>query len=218
MHLSSVLDLTREKHMKQSRALAAAAFCTALLSTSLVCSAGERGWYVGAALSSVSPNYAPRPTTLPAGIALAGSLDPIGSHGYKLVAGYRAVDWLAVEADYLDLNSNGAPLNLVCVAQPCPNRVRTESSAASLSALALWPFGRFDLFARAGLSRWHSNLDVSSDGNRLFSQRIRGTDEKYGAGAQLRVHKITARLEYEHLRFGRDSADTWSIGAAYDFR
>jgi hypothetical protein len=204
--------------MKRLRALTAAACCTALLLATDACSAGELGWYVGAALSDVSPTYAPRLTTGPAGIALAGSLDPIGSLGYKLVAGYRAVDWLSIEADYLDLDSNSAPLNLVCVAQPCPNRVRTESSVASLSALALWPLGRFDLFARAGLSRWQSDLDVRSDGTRLFSSHLRGTDEKFGAGAQLRVRKITARLEYEHLRFGRDSADTWSIGAAYAFR
>jgi len=213
-----MLVLNWERHVKQLRMSTRAVICMVLLLATHVCSAGERGWYVGAALSNVSPTYAPRLTTGPAGIALAGSLDPIGSRGYKVVAGYRPIDWLSIEADYLDLNSNSAPVNLVCVVQPCPNRIRTESSVGSLSALALWPLGRFDLFARAGLSRWQSNLDVRSDGIRLFSQHIRGTDEKFGAGAQLHVHKITARLEYEHLRFGRDAADTWSIGAAYAFR
>ena len=204
--------------MKRSHMLSAAALCATILFPLHESRADTRGWYVGAAFSDVSPTYAPRPITGPAGIALAGSLDPIGSHGYKVVGGYRALDWLALEADYLDLTSSSAHLNLVCVTQPCPDRVRTESASASLSALALWPLGRFDLFARAGLSRWQSDLDVSSDGTRILSQHIRGTDEKLGAGAQLHVHKITARLEYEHLRFGRDSADTWSIGLAYDFR
>jgi hypothetical protein len=203
--------------MKRSRTLSAVVLCATILFALPESRADTRGWYAGVALSEVSPDYAPRPTASPSGTALAGSLDPIGSHGYKIVAGYRFIDWLAVEADYLDLDGNSAPLNLVCVVAPCPNRVRTESSDASLSALALWPLGRFDLFARAGLSRWQSTLDVTADGTRLFSRQGRGTDEKFGAGAQLHVHKITARLEYEHLRFGRDAADTWSIGAAYSF-
>jgi opacity protein-like surface antigen len=204
--------------MNRSRTLSAAALFASILFPLQEARSDTHGWYAGAAYSNVSPSYAPRPTTGPAGIALAGSLDPIGSRGYKLVGGYRALDWLALEADYLDLTSSSAPLNLVCVLAPCPDRVRTESASASLSALALWPLGRFDLFARAGLSRWQTSLDVSSDGSQIFSRHIRGTDQKLGAGAQLHVHKVTARLEYEHLRFGRDAADTWSIGLAYAFR
>ncbi|HEV7606885.1 MAG TPA: outer membrane beta-barrel protein [Steroidobacteraceae bacterium] len=204
--------------MKFSRTLPAVALCATILAATHESRADTHGWYIGAALAEVSPDYAPRTTTGPGGTALAGSLDPIGSRGYKILAAYRAIDWLAFEADYLGLDGNSAPLNLVCVVAPCPERIRTESSGASLSALALWPLGRFDLFARAGLSRWESNLDVSSDGTRLYSRHIRGTDAKFGAGAQVHVRKITARLEYEHLRFGADAADTWSIGAAYSFR
>ncbi len=109
-------------------------------------------------------------------------------------------------------------LGLVCVTQPCPDRLRAETSSASLSALAMWPIGKFDLFARLGVSRWESTVEGrNTDGSRFWSQHLSGTDEKYGAGAQFHLHKLTARLEYEHLRFAGDAADTWSIGIACNF-
>ena len=97
--------------------------------------------------------------------------------------------------------------------------MRAETTSASLSALALWPLGKFDIFARVGLSYWDSTLEtINTDGSRFWHQDLSGTDEKFGAGAQLHFHKVTARLEYEHLRFSGDAADTWSLGVAYSFR
>jgi hypothetical protein len=82
----------------------------------------------------------------------------------------------------------------------------------------MWPVGRFDLFARLGVSRWKSSVEtLNDDGSRFWSQDISGTDEKYGVGGQMRIDQVTARLEYEHLRFGGDAADTWSIGIAWTF-
>ena len=59
---------------------------------------------------------------------------------------------------------------------------------------------------------------INSDASRLWHQDKDGTDEKFGAGAQFHFHKMTARLEYERLRFSGDAADTWSLGAAWSFR
>jgi opacity protein-like surface antigen len=205
------------------------------LAISGTANAADHGWYLGAAYSNVSPDYAPPPSiiVLPAGgvsgvfssgihtpsYLTGDELDSIGSTGFKAVAGYRAFDWLAFEVDYLDLSSDSVSLGLVCVTQPCPNTFHADTSSASLSALALWPLGKFDLFARIGLSRWKTELEaINTDGSRFWSQDLLGTDEKYGAGAQIHFDKVTARLEYEHLRFSGDAADTWSIGAAYSFR
>jgi hypothetical protein len=146
-------------------------------------------------------------------------MDTIGSQGLKFVAGFRALDWLAVEADYLDLSGDSQRLELVCVTQPCPELMRTETTNTSLSALALWPLGQFDIFARVGLSYWESSLEMpNNDGSQFWAKDLNGTDEKYGAGAQFHIHKVTARLEYERLRFSGDAADTWSLGVAYSFR
>jgi opacity protein-like surface antigen len=188
----------------------------------------ERGFYLGLAYSNVSPDYAtPEMVAYPdAGISATDTpsfvtgdaVEPIGSNGIKGLVGYRVYDWLAFEVDYLRLDGNSAPMNLVCVTQPCPDKVQAESSNYSFSVLGLWPIGRFDVFARAGVSRWDSKISLlTSDEWRYWSEDLTGTEAKYGAGAQMHIDKVTARLEYEHLRFGGDAADTWSIGIAYGF-
>jgi opacity protein-like surface antigen len=197
----------------------------ALLAAPGAASTAERGFYIGAAYSDVSPDYAP-PSQIaypalfatPSRVA-GGDLDPIGSRGIKWVAGYRLIDWLAFEADYLDLSGDSRRREVFCVTQPCPDRIRGETASASLSALALWPLGKFDVFARVGVSHWKSTIEtVNPDGSLFWSQDLSGTDGKYGAGAQIHIHKVTARLEYERLRFSGDAANTWSIGVAYSFR
>jgi len=201
------------------------ALLAALTATPHATQAAERGWYIGAAYSSVSADYAPSPVFVPLATIetpsryVGGELDTIGSQGFKLAAGFRALDWLAFEADYLDLSGDSAPLGLVCITQPCPDQIRAETTSASLSALALWPLGNFDVFARVGLSHWDSTIEtINADGSRFWHQDLDGTDEKFGAGAQFHFHKMTARLEYERLRFSGDAADTWSVGVAYSFR
>jgi OmpA-OmpF porin, OOP family len=209
--------------MKQSYILWVAPLA-ALMATSDATHAAERAWYLGAAYSNVSADYAPTPESFgPNTIETpshytGGELDTIGSQGFKLVGGFRAFEWLAFEADYLDLSGDSAPLGLVCVTQPCPDQIRAQTTNASLSALALWPVGKYDIFARVGLSHWESALEtINPDGSRFWHQELDGTDEKYGAGAQFHFHQVTARLEYERLRFSGDAADTWSLGIAYSF-
>ena len=214
--------------MKNSR-LHWATLLVALIAAPAVSQTTDRGFYLGLAYSSVSADYAPPEMTAWPNSAAAsaadtpsrmtgGLLESIGSQGFKPVVGYRVLDWLAFEADYLDLSGDSAPLELMCINPPCPNKARVDTSSTSLSALAMWPVGKFDLFARLGVSRWKSTIEtLNADGSRFWSQDLSGTDEKYGAGAQLHIQKVTARLEYERLRFGGDAADTWSVGIAYSF-
>jgi opacity protein-like surface antigen len=210
--------------MKDSQVLCTA-LLTALLATPDASCAAEHGWYIGAAYANVSADYAPTPElAYPTDFdnssrLFGGDADPIGSQGFKLMAGYRLLDWLAIEADYLDLDGDTEPLEIFCVTLPCPDRIRADLTSASLSALALWPLGKFDIFARVGVSRWNSKIETfNPDGSRFWSQDVTNNDGKFGAGAQLHFHKVMARLEYERLRFGGDAADTWSIGVAYSFR
>lgn len=225
--------------MTRSSALLSAVLCATALFPTVDARASDRSWYVGAAYSDVSAHHLPNDIALPGGPGGPASLasvsvenpvdreavlvlfgpQPIGSHGYKITAGYRVFDWLAFETDYLNLDANGNSFDIVCVVQPCPARISAETSSASVSMLALWPLGKFDLFARAGLVRWKDDVEgINTDGSRFMSRNDYGTDEKFGGGAQFHVHKLTARLEYERLRFGLASADTWSVGLVYEFR
>ena len=153
--LTSPLGILREGRMKQSYIFWVAPL-TALMATPDATHAAERGWYLGVAYSNVSADYAPPPESFgPTTIETpshytGGELDTIGSQGFKLVGGFRAFEWLAFEADYLDLSGDSAPLGLVCVTQPCPDQIRAQTTNASLSALALWPVGKFDVFAPRG--------------------------------------------------------------------
>ena len=201
----------------------------ALLAAAGTAQASDPGFYLGLAYSDVSADYAPPEfTAQPNGIAFAGvdtpsritgsAVEPIGSSGLKVVLGYRVLDWLAFEADYLKLDGDSAHLDLMCITQPCPDEIHAETSSSSFSILGIWPLGRFDVFARLGLSRWESTISLRNpDDSRFWSQDVTGTDEKYGVGGQVHFHKVTGRLEYERLNFGGDAADTWSIGIAYRF-
>ncbi len=200
------------------------ALLAALMATPDATHAAERSWYLGVAYSNVSADYAPSDNVQPATIETPSRYtvaSPIPSvrKVSNWLRGFRALDWLAFEADYLDLSGDSAPFDLVCVTQPCPDQIRAETTSASLSALALWPLGKFDVFARVGLSHWDSTIEtINTDGSRFWHQDLDGTDEKFGAGAQFHFHKMTARLEYERLRFSGDAADTWSLGVAWSFR
>lgn len=214
--------------MKRSLTLPVAAVCAAVFLPIHQSLAAERGWYAGAAFTKVSADYA---TPLPVlqSPALQGvdtpsrivgaSADSIGSHGFKLVAGYRLLDWLAVEADYLGLDGTGSAVRYPCIPQYCVVENSHDSSALAFSGLALWPLGRFDLFARVGVARWRFDTkSVSDNGTVLSSAGTRGTNETLGGGVQLHARRITTRLEYERRRFAGDVANTWSLGFAYGFR
>jgi len=69
-----------------------------------------------------------------------------------------------------------------------------------------------DLFARVGVSRWESELQVLSS-----TQKEEGTDPTYGVGAQVRVGSFALRLEYERFDLEDDSVDLVSLGFTYTF-
>jgi opacity protein-like surface antigen len=185
----------------------------------------ERGFYIGGAYSSVSADYSPsvRVIDMVSGIPDPGpvdlsALDPLGSNAWRVLTGYRASDWLAFEGDFSRFEGNRAPTGIVCVTIPCPALMRGEVSTTSLSALGLYPVGKFDLFARAGLTRWRAEVDtLNIDDSNLGRVSESDTDLSYGAGAQFHVERFTTRLEYQRLRFGEDTADLTLLGVTYSF-
>jgi hypothetical protein len=198
--------------------------------------AAESGWYAGAAFSDQASSYS-RSTGRVPGIG-SDAADPLGASGFKIVAGFRMFEWLAVETDYLQLSSDRASvilpcaaavclpigcdnetcLPIVCTLNACADHVRADSRAVAVSALALWPIGQFDLFARAGIASWKTDVEYFYGESRTYVRDVTGTDAKFGAGVQLRLRRVTARLEYERLRFGANAADALSLGLAYHFR
>ena len=123
--------------------------------------------------------------------------------GFKAIAGWRFIDWLAVEANYVDLGSGD------------DNGIETDVNGVSLSAVGFVPVGPVDLFARVGAVNWNADFDAPNLG---VSESDDGTDLTYGVGAQFRVWSLSIRGEYEIFDISdADTVDMFSIGVTWTF-
>jgi OOP family OmpA-OmpF porin len=126
--------------------------------------------------------------------------------GFKAIAGWRFLDWLAVEGNYVDLGSGDDNV--------AGQRIETGVDGLSLSAVGFVPLGPVDLFARVGAINW--NADVKAAG--LGTASDDGTDLTYGVGAQFRVWSLSLRAEYERFEIeNTDKVDMLSLGVTWTF-
>lgn len=125
--------------------------------------------------------------------------------GYKIIAGWRFLDWLAVEGNYVDFGSGDDRV--------AGSKIETEADGISLSAVGFLPVGPVDLFARVGAVDW--SADISSPG--IGSGSDDGTDLTYGIGAQVRVWSLSIRAEYEMFDISDADLDMISLGVTWTF-
>ena len=139
---------------------AAAAASLGLFSVSS--QAADNGVYLGASVGQSSTEYDQ---------SFAGedfSFDA-SSTGFKAIAGWRFLDWLAVEGNYVDLGSGDDNV--------LGEKIETDINGVSLSAVGFLPVGPVDLFARVGAINWNADLDAPGLG---ISGSDDGTDLTYG--------------------------------------
>lgn len=163
--------------------------------------AADNGIYLGASVGQSGVDFE---QSLGEGNRVDFSAD---STGFKAIAGWRFIDWLAVEANYVDLGSGDDRI--------AGEKIETDVDGLSLSAVGFLPIGPVDVFARAGVIDW--NADVKAPGLGISGSED-GTDLTYGIGAQFRVWSLSLRAEYE--RFDIDDADTVdliSLGVTWTF-
>lgn len=140
--------------------------------------------------------------------------------GYKVLMGWRPIDWFALEASYADLGGASGDTSIVCVAAvgfPCPTDLSAEVRSTQLAALGLWPLGSFDLFARLGANYWEADAKIADGSVTIVRASDDDVDIVYGAGAQYRYQRLALRLEYEHIALDASDADTVSLGVTYSF-
>ncbi|HMN43555.1 MAG TPA: outer membrane beta-barrel protein [Povalibacter sp.] len=173
--------------MRKSVLLAAALFGPALL-TGMGARAADNGFYLGAGVGQANVD-----------------VDAIGvdgdDTGFKAIAGFRPLDFFAVELNYIDFGSvedRGA---------------KVDADAIAAFAVGFLPVGPVDLYAKAGLA----DSDASARIGALRADSD-GTDFAYGVGVQFRFLSLSARLEYE--KFDLDDVDDLNLltlGLTYTF-
>jgi len=194
----------------------ATSLCTVLLlaalATPMTAQADSR-WYAGAAYSRVNADFVEMSYGSRIGYGPQSSED-----GFKVIGGFRPLQWLSIETNYVDFGSTEGTLGFVCIDSPCPARFSADASAFSLSTQFLYPVGPVDLFARVGVASWSADYDwVNDDGSHFVHENRDNTDATWGGGVQVTFQNITTRVEFERFELGGDSAENVSLGVFYRF-
>ena len=152
--------------------------------------AADNGFYLGAGITD---------SEFDAG-GDEGSLD---DNSFKLIVGWRPLDFLAVEANYIDLGGES------------DDGFEVDAQAFTVSGLLLAEIGIVDLYARLGFANW--DVDASLPGG--LDASVDDWDPTYGAGIGVHFGSIGARLEYETFNAGDLDADvnTLSLSVTYTF-
>jgi opacity protein-like surface antigen len=156
-------------------------------STSL---AADHGFYVGAGLGQSESGVR------------AGSFNfKDRDTGYKLIAGFRPLDLLAAELNYVDLG------------KPSVGGQQSKTTAADGFVLVFLPLPIIDVYGKAGLVSWKTDASAPA-----FSLSRSGSDFAWGAGLQFHLGSLAARLEFEALNASELASPTFlTLGATYTF-
>ena len=132
--------------------------------------AADNGFYIGAGVSQAKTE-----------LDLSGlGADDVDDTGFKIIGGWRPLDFLAIEANYMDLGGDSEDGSEI------------DSSAISISGMVLAEIGIVDLYARAGMAMWDTEFtdvgeSVSDD----------GWEPIYGVGVGVHFGSLGVRAEWE---------------------
>jgi hypothetical protein len=129
---------------------------------------------------------------------------------WKAAAGFRPIDWLAVEANYFNFGSQSRNFGI--------GSASADAKAFAAYAVALLPVPpMFDLYGKAGLARWQLNGNIKG-GGQLFTFDDRGTQVAYGGGLQANFGPFAARFEYDGFDVRHtDGIAMYSVGVIWTF-
>lgn len=137
-----------------------------------------------------------------------------GDNAYKLFGGIRFLNFLAVEAGYVDL---GNPKDTITSIEGDELEVQIRVKGWDAFAVGLLPIGPVDLFAKVGVVAWDADI-------RAVLNEVRdddsdsGTDAAYGIGIALRLGKVSLRAEGEQFNIAEaDDVYMFTVGVSYTF-
>ncbi|HVN98558.1 MAG TPA: outer membrane beta-barrel protein, partial [Steroidobacteraceae bacterium] len=122
--------------------------------------------------------------------------------GFKVIAGIRALSLLAVELNYIDFGNSNV------------GGASAKTKAGAGFVMAFLPIPVVDVYGKLGYVSWKTDASAPS----LASFRTTGSDLAYGAGVQVHLGSLSARLEYEAFDAQAAAKPTMlSLGATYTF-
>jgi hypothetical protein len=133
--------------------------------------------------------------------------------GYKVIGGFRLLDSLALEVNYLDFGKTD-------VVEPCSSGLcghgdTVEPTAFSGFAVGFLHFPVLDVFAKLGVASVEAKANVSGT-----SVKGDTTDVAWGAGVQAHFGSLAVRGEYEQYKYkleGAHEVRLLSISLLYTF-
>jgi len=154
--------------------------------------AADNGFYIGAGITQTEFD-----------------IDEIGSgklddNAFKVIVGFRPLNWLAVEANYIDLGGIEE------------DGVSLDTSAITVSALLLKEFAVIDLYARLGMANWKADAGIEDFG----SVDDDGWEPTYGVGIGAHFGSFGLRAEYEMFNadiFGELDSDISTISLSFTY-
>jgi len=137
-----------------------------------------------------------------------------GDTAFKLFGGFRFLNFLAVEAGYVDL---GDPTDVIASIEGDELEVQIGLKGWDAFAVGLLPLGPVDLFAKVGVVSWDADIVAVLD-DVIASDSDSGTDAAYGIGVALRLGQVALRAEGEQFKIA-DAEDVYmfSVGATFTF-
>jgi hypothetical protein len=166
---------------------------TALLGFGSSAFAADNGIYVGGSLGQANVELE------------EASIDIDGDDtGFKAIAGIRPLDWLGIEANYVNFG------------EVEDDGLEIDADGISAFAVGFLAVGPIDLFAKGGLISWDSSVGLDGVSGDIFQED--GTDFAYGVGAQFRVWSLSVRAEYEVFDVDDvDELNMISVGLTFTF-
>jgi hypothetical protein len=126
--------------------------------------------------------------------------------GFKVIAGFRPLEWFAIEANYVDLGTASDTIAGV--------NVDVDTKGIDAFGVLFLPLPVVDVFLKAGFISWDLDADVAG----LGSVSDDGTDLAYGVGAGIGFGNFGVRAEYERFEIeDTDTVDMISLGFTWTF-
>lgn len=150
--------------------------------------AADNGFYLGAGITKSE-------------FDVGSASDSLDDNSYKIIVGFRPLDWLAIEGNYIDLGgeSDGAGTSL-------------DAQAFTVSGLFIAEFAVIDLYARLGMANW--KLDAEFDN---FDASQDGWEPTYGVGIGAHFGSLGVRAEYESFQVDDFDFDVNTVSLSFTY-